>query len=377
MQSEQYLISVIVPVYNDESHIIQCATSILNQRYGNLELIIVEDGSDDCTPELCDVIQSWDDRVTVIHKENGGPSAARNAGLLACRGDWIHFVDSDDWIEQDLYALIVPQIQHSNADIAYFGWVFDAKKPAYQSINGRNGVGGTYDLMHDMLLQVGPAEDNRSYSNYIWNKLFKRELLFNAEAPLLFDESIDVAEDFVWLLDVVPRARRGVFDSTAYYHYVLNNESVTKAESRRVSSWLKSQEIHMAALEWLKEEGYEELYEVHKRSCVNFFTQSFKQAAKRGDQVGASKMFANIQEIGDGDMPEQLVKDLAILQDIFPKFKKQQADLSHKSVKLFVKCRGKAVKVAKQALKTDTAAKFKETKAGEATKQVIKKLRQG
>ena len=96
------LISVIVPIYNTELYLDKCMQSILNQTYRNLEIILVDDGSTDNSSQMCDLYAGKDSRIRVIHKENGGQSSARNVGLNVCTGDYISFVDSDDWIELDM-----------------------------------------------------------------------------------------------------------------------------------------------------------------------------------------------------------------------------------------------------------------------------------
>ena len=96
------LVSVIVPVYKVEKYLDKCIESIVGQTYENLEIILVDDGSPDNCPTMCDEWAQKDSRIKVIHKENGGLSSARNAGLDACTGDYIGFVDSDDWIEPDM-----------------------------------------------------------------------------------------------------------------------------------------------------------------------------------------------------------------------------------------------------------------------------------
>ena len=96
------MISVIVPIYKVEPYLHRCVDSILAQTYQNIEVILVDDGSPDSCPEICDEYAAQDERIKVIHKANGGLSSARNAGLDAASGDWVSFIDSDDWIEPDM-----------------------------------------------------------------------------------------------------------------------------------------------------------------------------------------------------------------------------------------------------------------------------------
>ena len=111
-------ISVIVPVYKVEPYLRKCLDSIINQTYRNLQIILVDDGSPDNCGAICDEYASKDSRIEVIHQENGGVSAARNAGLKLAAGDYIGWVDSDDWIEPDMYAYMLENMQKYEADIA-------------------------------------------------------------------------------------------------------------------------------------------------------------------------------------------------------------------------------------------------------------------
>ena len=113
------LISVIIPVYKVEPYLRQCVDSILSQTYTNLEVILVDDGSSDHCPAICDSYATQDSRVRVIHKTNGGLSDARNAALEVCTGDYIAFVDSDDWIEPEMYTDMMDLMQKQKLDIVF------------------------------------------------------------------------------------------------------------------------------------------------------------------------------------------------------------------------------------------------------------------
>lgn len=117
MQKEP-IISIIVPVYKVENYLQKCIDSILAQTFRDFELILVDDGSPDRCPELCDAAAEKDSRIRVIHQKNGGLSAARNAGLDAARGGWIAFVDSDDAIEPEMYEALHDSAVKENADVA-------------------------------------------------------------------------------------------------------------------------------------------------------------------------------------------------------------------------------------------------------------------
>lgn len=115
------LISIIVPVYNVEPYVSKCLESILRQTYQNIEIIIIDDGSTDGGSDICDAYAHKDKRIKVIHQSNEGVSGARNVGLRIAKGEFIGFVDSDDWIEADMYEYLLQNIQQQDADIAICG----------------------------------------------------------------------------------------------------------------------------------------------------------------------------------------------------------------------------------------------------------------
>lgn len=130
------LISVIVPIYKVERYLKKCIDSIINQTYKNLEIILVDDGSPDSCPKICDEYEKKDSRIKVIHKQNGGLSDARNAGIDVAKGDYIAFVDSDDYIEQDMYEMLYTILKKYNADISISSRYIvneDGKRFAYTS----------------------------------------------------------------------------------------------------------------------------------------------------------------------------------------------------------------------------------------------------
>ena len=118
MENINDLISVIVPVYNVEKYLVQCINSILNQTIKNLEIILVDDGSLDNSGKICDEFSKKDDRIVAIHKENNGLSSARNAGLEIANGNYIGFVDSDDWLDEHMYEILLKLIKENNSDIS-------------------------------------------------------------------------------------------------------------------------------------------------------------------------------------------------------------------------------------------------------------------
>lgn len=167
------LISIIVPVYNVEQYLDKCVESIVSQTYKNIEIILVDDGSPDSCPTMCDDWAKKDDRIQVIHKENGGLSDARNAGLKIAKGNYIAFVDSDDWIDQRYIQYLYKAIQQTNAEISACDICKVNNETETKSVIAESLEVQLYtsqEAIKDIL-------NNRRFRAVVWNKLYKREIL--------------------------------------------------------------------------------------------------------------------------------------------------------------------------------------------------------
>lgn len=167
-----YKISIIVPVYNVEKYLEQCLNSIINQTYKNLEIILVDDGSTDNSSDLCDLYAKNDKRIKIIHKINGGLSDARNVGLNVATGDFIGFVDSDDWIELDMYEIMLNAMLKSGSDIVSCGHFVEYKNKNYKVSNENK------EINNSNIVKNYYSENNvfygvcmRLYKNFIWKDL--------------------------------------------------------------------------------------------------------------------------------------------------------------------------------------------------------------
>lgn len=177
------MISVIVPIYRVESYLEQCIRSIQNQTYKELEIILVDDGSDDGCPEICDRYGKMDSRIKVFHKKNGGLSDARNYGLKQAHGEFIIFVDSDDYIHPRLYEYMMNILNHySEVDMVMcpFQKVEEHEERAYERISVNNGY---RILEHREIMEEMFSED---YLNYTisCNKLYRKEMWEDMEFPV-------------------------------------------------------------------------------------------------------------------------------------------------------------------------------------------------
>ena len=181
-------ISVIIPAYNIEKYIARCLESVCRQTYSNLEIIVVDDGSSDNTGRIADDFAKKDKRITVIHKENAGVSAARNTGLDFAQGDYIGFVDGDDLIEPDMYELLMHNALKYQADISHCGYqmVFTNRVDYYHNtgeIFVQDNSQGVYDLVKADKVEPG-----------LWNKLYRKDLIGKSR----LDENIRINEDLLF-----------------------------------------------------------------------------------------------------------------------------------------------------------------------------------
>lgn len=230
------LFSVIVPIYNVERFVKQCIDSILSQTYGNFELILVNDGSTDKCPEICNVYAESDKRIRVIHKSNGGLVSARNAGVLVAKGEYVVYVDGDDWVEENCLETLNNLIKKYNPDVINYG--------AYKSIDGKveNLKTANFEGFYD---EVALKEEIVPYLLYdkrfsffsfgiipaVWSKAIKTDIL---KENICKEEKITFGEDVACTYSCIMQAKTFVATKECLYYYRQNRESMTKAyDSKR------------------------------------------------------------------------------------------------------------------------------------------------
>ena len=216
-------ISVIIPVYNVVSFLPRCLESVCGQTYGNLEILLVDDGSTDGSGALCGRWAEKDARIRVIRKENGGVSSARNAGLKAASGELIGFVDADDQIDPEMYEKLVKLLEKEHADAVSCGYV---DYPYGEGIPVPKGTKKVPPC--GFAGAVTALFERNGYFTTVWNKLFLRRAVFGEEGPVLFDPAFDFGEDEVWLLKVLKRCGRIAFLPEALYFWMPREGSVTR-----------------------------------------------------------------------------------------------------------------------------------------------------
>ncbi|WP_144593973.1 glycosyltransferase [Priestia flexa] len=212
-------VSIIVPVYNVENLLVKCVESILHQTLKGIEIILVDDGSTDNSGKICDELAKRDETIHVIHKENGGLSDARNAGIDIAKGKYIGFVDSDDYIHQEMYSTLLSIMKEKECDIVESGYkeVYDGDQSCYDTYNSSHSI-----RIYEKQAAVLSTAIDHDCRNYVWNKLYKAELWSNIRFPKgkLF-EDVFVTHKVVNLANKVAK-----IDYPFYYYYQRPNSIV-------------------------------------------------------------------------------------------------------------------------------------------------------
>ena len=213
MKGELPQITVVVTVYNIKDYLKKSIESVKKQSYQNLEIILVDDGSTDGSGEVCDRYAKEDGRIRVIHKKNGGPAEARNTAIEEAKGEYIAFVDGDDWIEEDMYENMYRAIMFYNAQLA----VCNYKEVSDTHIRNNSDETVLYFDKEEALESFIREEEEVRIQNAAWNKLYKKELLHNLRFPVG-----KLYEEIVFTTKLLHKAKGVVYLNQGYYNYVVD-----------------------------------------------------------------------------------------------------------------------------------------------------------
>ncbi len=226
--------SVIVPIYKVESFLMPCVDSILAQTYRNFELILVDDGSPDACPSICDAYAEKDDRVRVVHKANGGVGSARIAGSEVATGDYVCCVDGDDWVHPAYLEKFAEAIQKTDADVVCSGsiWAYEEKNVYYplSYTPGFYDEAGIRETFFSFLIE---NEQARYFSVSIWNKAYRRSLYVPEQ--LSVNPQIKIGEDVACVTSVISKAKSLYVLEDCLYYYRQNPASMTK--EKKAFAW--------------------------------------------------------------------------------------------------------------------------------------------
>lgn len=288
--SDKKLISVIVAAYNIEAYLPRCLDSILSQNYSNLEIIVVDDGSQDDTGTVCDRYAQKDERIRVIHQDNQGLSGARNAGLEVAGGAYIGYVDGDDWIEPDMYGAMMEACEREGAELAVC---------AYRRIENKKEKGQfsekQYLLTREEALETY-VRDNQSYHIYnsVWSKLFRRDIVEGMRFPIG-----KKSEDIMYTTQALVNSSRCVFLDVPYYNYVIDREDSIMNQKLHERRFHDEIPFWKEQIECLKNHGMKELadeaaYQLYRR--LLFYYLDFKEKKMKKSCMDMVKYLKNDKE---------------------------------------------------------------------------------
>lgn len=216
------LISIIIPVYNSYLYLDRCISSLQNQSYKNLEIILVNDGSTDRSGELLDKYANEDQRIKVVHQKNGGISNATNRGLKEASGDYIGFMDNDDWVHPEMYRILHESIIKHDTDIAECNAFYTSQYIPNHSL--KNDISVIIESRTKTLVRVLKT---MAFSN--WRRLHKRKIIHN----VWFDEDIRLSQDAIFSIKSIINANSIAYISEPLYYYFTGNASVTRSSFRK------------------------------------------------------------------------------------------------------------------------------------------------
>lgn len=260
------MISIIVPIYNVIQYLPQCMESILAQTWQDMEIILVDDGSKDECPQLCDEYAVQDSRVRVIHKPNGGLSDARNAGMRVAKGEWVYFIDSDDWMHPDALQQLHDFAIKNQCEVVQ-GNLYYAYKDhlLYRQPNKKELCQHVFDREEAMRLLI----INDRVKNFAWGKLYRADILRDLDFPVG-----KFFEDSFWQHQVMHRIKHyGIIDEPLYY-YRQREDSISGTASHRLKDLVEGYNVRLEFIQ----EHYPQFAPLMQKMCQKVYDQVYPKA---------------------------------------------------------------------------------------------------
>ena len=244
-KSREDLISVIIPVYRVENYLKRCVDSVLAQTYSHMEIILVDDGSPDECPRICDAYAEADSRVRVIHQENAGLSGARNTGIEMAEGTYLAFVDSDDYLAPGFLESLYRACRETGSDLSVCRWEYVRGEEIPQRGTGKVSVYTGREMLEKLYCPDG------AYFVVAWNKLYRRELFAEIRYPLG-----RIHEDEAVTYRIYDRAQRAAYVDSSLYGYFVAPSSITRGFNPKRMDWVTAVAERM---DYFEKKGYREL----------------------------------------------------------------------------------------------------------------------
>lgn len=258
-------VSIIIPVYNKAPYLDSCISSVINQTYKNLEIIIIDDGSTDNSLEICENYRKKDERIQLISQENQGVSVARNKGIQKASGEWIYFLDADDYLELDAFEILVNEIiQDKEIDLIEFG----TKKWKDEVIIGER-VPSRQKLYTDSIQLI---KENELKPFSAWLHLIKKDLLIKNN--IKFDKDLRHNEDMLFMYKVFLSSEKALVLNKTFYNQVFSENSATRSEIKKIRL-INNLQFIKKLLEYTDEKKVTEHLSAEIRKIPNYFFVSF------------------------------------------------------------------------------------------------------
>ena len=239
------LISVIIPVYKVEKYLCRCVDSVLEQTYTNMEIILVDDGSPDNCPVMCDEYARQDSRVKVIHQENAGLSGARNAGIDMAQGQWLAFVDSDDYLAADFLERLYQACVDTGSSLSVCRWEYVRGETIPEHGTGETRVYTGREMLVNLYVPDG------AYFVVAWNKLYRKELFEDIRYPLG-----RIHEDEATTYRIYDKVKKAAYVDRSLYGYFVTPVSITRGFNPKRMDWVTAV---AERLDFFEQKGYTEL----------------------------------------------------------------------------------------------------------------------
>lgn len=218
---EQPMISIVVPIYNVEHFLVQCIESLVQQTYSNIEIVLVDDGSQDRSGDICDLYAKRDGRIVVIHQKNGGVTSARKAGIKIARGNYLMFVDGDDWVDTCICEELLNAICEHHTQSAICGYAREYVNSSLPTILYKENIvlKGVYIARRicGLIGEELASPEKLDALSTMWGRLYSLELVRNIK--MLDVDEVGSAEDAFWNIEAYLRIENAVYIGRAYYHY--------------------------------------------------------------------------------------------------------------------------------------------------------------
>jgi glycosyltransferase involved in cell wall biosynthesis len=296
-------ISIIVPVYNAEKYLSQCIDSILSQTCADFELLLIDDGSSDNSGKICDEYARKDSRIQVFHKENGGVSSARNFGIDKAQGEWIAFVDSDDWLANNFLEQMLDKALESNVDAVFCNCYYVYENETVQKIiYTENAVIDGNNMLKRFLIRFGTRSE-------LWGKIFKRKYLNHR-----LKENVKIGEDFLYLIELY---RANDFRTAIICDYLYYYRQLDSSAMNRNNPVFHNKQLLMECLQLLQQHPEIETEHPHEKSV--FIIRLVSAVIKRdfSKQIKDASLIKLLKENYANAAPALLRSERRLLRSLF------------------------------------------------------------